>query len=144
MALAPEISIPEEDENEEISIEQALLSQKTYKFDFEKGRATAELISGLEAVRQFVMMALRIPRYAHPIYSADTGNELGEMLSDPDTTPEYKMMEIERLVTEAIIYDERINKVHTFEIQHIDDAFHVSFIVDTAAGELGFEEVLSA
>ncbi|OES45802.1 DUF2634 domain-containing protein [Domibacillus iocasae] len=144
MALTPEVIIEEIDANEELSLERILLEQKTYRFNFETGRLTSELISGLEAVRQFVMMALRIPRYAHSIYSADTGNELGEMLSDPDTTPEYKMMEIERLVTEAIIYDERINRVHSFEIRHMEDAFHVSFIVDTAAGELGFEEVLSA
>lgn len=144
MALTPELVIEEVDEAEQLSLETILLSQKTYRFDFEKGRLTPELISGLEAVRQSVMLALRIPRYAHAIYSADTGHEVQEMLLDPDTTPEYKMMEIERLVTEAIIYDDRINRVHTFEVQHIDDAFRVSFVVDTAAGELGFEEVLSA
>ncbi|OLN21845.1 phage portal protein [Domibacillus antri] len=144
MALTPEIDIEEVDSDEELSLEAVRLSQKTYRFDFETGRLTSELITGLEAVRQFVMLSLRIPRYAHAIYSADTGNELQEMLSDPDTTPEYKMMEIERLVTEAIIYDDRINRVHSFEIRHIDDTFHTSFIVDTAAGVLGFEEVLSA
>lgn len=143
MALTPEIMIEGVDESEEQSLEDVLLSQKTYRFDFQTGRLTSEWISGLEAVRQFVMMALRIPRYAHPIYSSDTGNELAEMLSDTETTPAYKMMEIERLVTEALIYDERIHQVHEFAIEHREDAFYVSFQVDTAAGVLAFEEVLS-
>lgn len=144
MALTPEIAIEEVDENEEQSLEDVLLAKKTYRFDFETNRLTSELISGLEAVRQYVMLALRIPRYAHAIYSADTGNELADMLSDPDTTPDYKMMEIERLVTEAIIYDDRIRRVYDFNIEHIEDAFYVSFKVDTAAGILAFEEVLTA
>jgi hypothetical protein len=143
MALAPEIGIEEAIESEDFSLETIRLSEKTYRFDFDTGRLTSELISGLEGVRQFVMLSLRIPRYAHAIYSADTGNELEETLSDPETTTEYKMTEIPRLITEAIIYDERINRVHTFDIEQIEDTFRVSFLVDTAAGVLGFEEVLS-
>ncbi|WP_046180394.1 DUF2634 domain-containing protein [Domibacillus tundrae] len=143
MALSPEISIEEVDETEEIPLETILLAQKTYRFDFEKKRLTSELISGLEAVRQHIMMALNITRYAHAIFSADTGNELHDVISNPDTTPEYKMTEIERVVKEAIIYDERIRRVFGFEIEYLDDTFQIAFQVDTVAGILAFEEVLT-
>ncbi|KIL80739.1 DUF2634 domain-containing protein [Bacillus badius] len=140
MALSPEINI---EQTEEISINE-LLELKTYRFDFETKRLTSELISGLEAIKQFILFALYIPRYAHPIYSADTGNELGDMLADNETTVAFKIMEIERLVTEALIYDPRIEQVYDFVIEHIDDAFHVNFKVDTALGEIEIKEVLSA
>ncbi|OCA85221.1 DUF2634 domain-containing protein [Pseudobacillus wudalianchiensis] len=139
MALSPEINI---EQTEEVSINE-LLELKTYRFDFEKKRLTSELISGLEAIKQSILFALYIPRYAHSIYSSETGNELADMLADNETTVAFKIMEIERLVTEALIYDPRIEQVYDFVIEHIDDAFYVNFKVDTALGEIEIEEVLA-
>nr|WP_238941903.1 DUF2634 domain-containing protein [Bacillus sp. REN10] len=140
VALSPEVEIPEVDE---LSVNE-LLELKTYRFDFETRRLTSELISGLDAIKQSILFALHIPRYTHPIYSADTGNELADMLADNETTVAFKIMEIERLVTEALIYDPRIEQVYDFVIEHIEDAFHVNFKVDTALGEIEIKEVLSA
>lgn len=139
MALSPELDIAED--SEEMSVAE-LLELKTYRFDFETKRLTSELISGLEAIKQFILMALHIPRYAHAIYSSDTGNELMDLIADEDASIAFKIVEIERLVIEALIYDARIDRVYDFEIDHIKDAFHVSFKVDTALGVLEFEEVL--
>ncbi len=139
MALSPELDIAEG--SEEMSVAE-LLELKTYRFDFKAKRLTSELISGLEAIKQFILMALHIPRYAHAIYSPDTGNELHELIADEDASIAFKIVEIERLVTEALIYDARIERVHGFEVEHINDALHVSFRVDTALGALEFEEVL--
>ncbi|WP_259455548.1 DUF2634 domain-containing protein [Bacillus sp. PK3_68] len=140
LALSPELDIPQ---TGEVSVNE-LLRLKTYRFDFENNRLTSELISGLEAVKQFILFALYIPRYAYPIYSSDTGNELAEMLADNETSVAFKIMEIERLVTEALMYDPRIEQVYDFVIKHIEDAFHVNFKVDTTLGGIQIEEVLSA
>lgn len=140
MALSPEMNIPE---SEEMTVSE-LLELKTFRFDFTTKRLTNELISGLDAVKQFILMQLHIQRYAHAIYSSDTGNELYDLIADESVSAAYKAVEVERLVTEALIYDVRIESVYNFEVEQIDDAFHIAFKVETVLGILEFEEVLVA
>ncbi|MEC0777657.1 DUF2634 domain-containing protein, partial [Bacillus licheniformis] len=45
-------------------------------------------------------------------------------------------------IEEALIFDERITAVKDFEIHKIEDAFHVSFTVETDEGTLEIEEVI--
>lgn len=141
MALSPEIEIT--DTRTEMPVEE-LASLKTYRFDFDKNQLTSELISGLEAVKQFVALSLQIPRYVHAIYSTDTGNELMDIIADKETTTAYKIVEIERVVREAIEYDARIESVADFEFTQDGNDFHVSFVVNTVFGTFDVQEVLSA
>ncbi|MCC9023715.1 DUF2634 domain-containing protein [Bacillus nakamurai] len=137
MALTPEIAFDDLEDSSE-----AIETSQTYRIDFEKNRITNELISGLEAIRQFVYIALHTERYSYPVFSHDIGNELQEVLSDNETTDAYKKMEIPRLIEEALLYDDRISAVTDFEIEKQDDAFHVSFTVETDEGMLEIEEVM--
>jgi phage baseplate assembly protein W len=139
MALTPEIDIGSDiDEIEETETTEPLL---TYKIDFENKRLTGELINGIEAIRQFVYLALRTPRYAYAIYSDEYGSEIEELLSDSEVTTEFKKMELPRLIEEALIYDDRISEVNNFEIKHIADQFHIKFTVVSNVGVLEMEEV---
>ena len=90
MALSPEEEIEDLDEDEEDIVEPST----TYRIDFESGRLTNEKINGLDAIRQFVYMALRTERYSHAVYSHDVGCEVQEAVSDEESTDEYKEMEI--------------------------------------------------
>lgn len=138
MALSPEIDIDEAfDDEPEIE------TLKTYRIDYENMRITNEIIDGIEAIKQFVYMAILTPRYVHPIYSDDYGSEIEELLADNDVTTEFKMMELPRLITEALIYDERIADVTDFNIEHVGDSFHVDFTVHSSEGILEIEEVLT-
>lgn len=139
MALSPEIEPVVDDELEDEQEE--LLPVSTYKIDFENGRLTNGIITGLEAIKQFIFITLRTPRYVYAIYSSDHGNEIEELLVDEEATIEFKKMELERLIEEALIYDERIDSVSGFNIEHIDDAFHVNFTVETSEGVIDMEEV---
>lgn len=138
MALSPEVEIDDELVGEDEEIE----TIRTYKIDYETMSITNELIEGGEAIKQFIYMALRTPRYEHPIYSSDYGSEIEELLSDNEVTQEFKIMELPRLVTEALIYDDRIDDVTDFEVEQTYNAFHVSFIVHSVEGILEMEEVL--
>ncbi|MCG8398098.1 DUF2634 domain-containing protein [Bacillus atrophaeus] len=137
MTLSPEIQFDDIEDDSEV-----IETSRTYRIDFENGRITNELITGLEAVKQFVYMALHTERYSYSVFSHDIGNELQEVLSDNETTDAYKKMEIPRLVEEALIYDDRISSVTEFEIEKSGDRFLVSFIVETDEGTLEIEEVL--
>ncbi|MGE8207688.1 DUF2634 domain-containing protein [Heyndrickxia sp. NPDC080065] len=135
MALSPEVDVEELDSVEIIPI------LKTFRYDFERNRLTSEIIDRLEAAKQIIMFALKIQRYAYPIFSSDVGNEIEEMLSDNETTIEYKKMELPRLITEALIYLDFVEEVSEFEIEHEDDSFYVNFIVETTVGTIEIEEV---
>ncbi|MEC0731313.1 DUF2634 domain-containing protein [Bacillus spizizenii] len=137
MALSPEIEFEDIEDDSEV-----IETSQTYKIDFENGRITNEIITGLEAIKQFVYLSLHTERYAYSVYSHDIGNELQELLADKETTDAYKKMEIPRLIEEALIYDDRIAAVIDFEIEKQGDSFHVSFIVETDKGKLEIEEVL--
>jgi len=136
LALSPEIEI-EIDEEESV-----FEPHQTYRYDYETGEITSELIDGIEAVRQFAYFALRTPRYAYSIYSDDYGSEIEELLSDAEVTTEFKKMELPRLIEEALIYDDRISEVTDFEIEQIDDSFRVKFVIHSDEGILEAEEVL--
>ncbi|QCU21089.1 DUF2634 domain-containing protein [Bacillus altitudinis] len=138
MALSPEEEIEDMDEDEEDVVEPST----TYRIDFESGRLTNEKISGLDAIRQFVYMALRTERYSHAVYSHDVGCEVQETVSDEESTDEYKEMEIPRLIEEALLVDERIESVQDFEITKDGAAFKVIFEVVTDEGTLEIEEVI--
>ncbi|MEN1969031.1 DUF2634 domain-containing protein [Lentibacillus sp. N15] len=136
MALSPEVDVELPDEDVEIE------TLRTYKIDYETMTITKEIIEGMEAIRQFIYMVLRTQRYEHFIYSTDYGSEIDALLSDSEVTQEFKIMELPRLITEALIYDERIDDVTDFDIKQEFDAFRVSFAVHTVEGILEIEEVL--
>ncbi|PIK28422.1 DUF2634 domain-containing protein [Bacillus pumilus] len=138
MALSPEEEIEDMDEDEEDIVEPST----TYRIDFETGRLTNEKINGLDAIRQFVYMALRTERYSHAVYSHDVGCEVQEAVSDEESTDEYKEMEIPRLIEEALLVDERIESVQDFEITKEGATFKVVFDVVTDEGTLEIEEVI--
>lgn len=137
MALSPEIDFEDIKDDSEV-----IETSQTYKIDFENGRITNEIITGLEAIKQFVYLSLHTERYAYSVYSHDIGNELQDVLADNETTDAYKKMEIPRLIEEALIYDDRIFAVTDFEIEKQGESFRVSFTVETDEGTLEIKEVL--
>ena len=137
MALSPEIEFEDIEDDSEV-----IETSQTYKIDLEYGRITHVIITGLEAIKQFVYLSLHTERYAYSVYSHDIGNELQDVLADNETTDAYKKMEIPRLIEEALIYDDRISAVTDFEIEKQGESFRVSFTVETDEGTLEIEEVL--
>lgn len=140
MSLSPEIEPILDDEE----MDDELPQLRTYRIDFENKRITNEIITGREAIEQFVHIALRIPRYTHAIYTSETGNEIAELLRDPDVTIEYKEMELARFIEESLVYSEWIDAVANIDIEHADDKFNTSFEVHTDEGVLELQEVFSA
>jgi hypothetical protein len=135
MALSPEL------EFEEVLEEDLQPVLKTFRYDFETNVLTSEIIDGIDAAKQIIMFALRIPRYAYPILSGDSGNEIEELLADNEVTIEYKLMELPRLIEDALIYLDFVESVGEFEIEHKEDAFYVNFIVETTVGTIEMREV---
>lgn len=138
MALSPEIEPFMDDE--ELEVEEIMTSE-TFGVNFETGRIASKAISGLQAIEQFVQLAIRTPRFSFAVFSDDFGCEVEELLIGGGSA-QYNESEIERMITEALIYDERIDSVTEFNVQIKNDGLYVNFKVNTAEGSLEMEEVI--
>ena len=91
----------------------------------------------LEAVRQAVYKILNTERYTYPIYSWNYGVELADLFGQPIP---WVYPELERRITEALVWDDRINSVTDFEFENVKNEVHASFTVNTVYGS--YEETL--
>ncbi|MDQ0112321.1 DUF2634 domain-containing protein [Paenibacillus harenae] len=133
MGLTPDIGFPD-------VIVQKKPVLRTYSLDLETGEIGRQ-IDGLEAVKQFIHKAIQTIRYAYPIYSNDYGCEVQLMLGKAYSQG-FIQVEMIRMITEALIYDERINRVYEFEIEWENDEVKASFLVDSTLGMIRYEGVL--
>lgn len=110
--------------------EQERQPSRTYRLDLEKGRIRGT-VDGLEAVKQAVYKILDTSRFALAIYSANYGLEkrVGAVYS----------VELERLVRDALLQDDRITAVENFSASIDGDEAKVSFTVVSIFGSLGVE-----
>jgi hypothetical protein len=95
----------------------------------------------LEAMKQAIYLILNIERYEYLIYSWNYGVELVDLIGQPIP---FVLPEIERRITEALLQDDRIEAVHSFEFERIKkDKIHVTFQVDTIFGTVNAEKVVN-
>lgn len=107
----------------------------THRMDREK-----EYIKGktdeIEAMKQAVYKILMTERYGSIIYSGNYGIELADLFGQPVS---YVCPELERRITEALLWDKRIENVTDFEFDlSKKGVVSVRFKVQTAYGT--FEE----
>lgn len=114
----------------------AVIPNKTYLVDLDKGMIRGQC-DGLEAIRQFVLLALNTERYRYEIYSWRYGIELEELIGGPMPLVYAKISDN---ITEALIYDERILAVNNFSFNRRRNAVSVSFQVQTVYGDLDMEK----
>lgn len=88
-------------------------------------------ISGINALRQAVYLALNIERYDWLIYSWNYGVELRDLIGKPT---DYCVPEIERRVREALTRDDRITAVDNFEFEVGRGKIDVTFRVTSVFG----------
>lgn len=109
----------------------------TYKMHTEKEKIAGST-EGLEAVRQAVYKLLQTERYEYPVYSGDYGVELKDLYGQPMS---YVCPELERRITEALLWDGRIERVEGFIFDTAKKGIvEVSFTVVTVFGELRWKK----
>ena len=92
---------------------------------------------GLEAVGQAIYKIIMTERYQYIMYSWDYGIELMDLFGEPVT---YVCPELERRITEALLWDDRIESVDGFEFDFPEKgAVHVSFTAHTIFGDVRAE-----
>ena len=119
----------------EVAETQSVAPYKEYEFDFSNNTLTGKLLEGKEALKVWIYKALLTPRYVHPIYTWDYGQDLDELIGK-GYEADYIKSEVERKVTECLLINERITRCHSFEINLLNDTLHITFTAETTFGEV--------
>lgn len=107
------------------------LPTRTYKLN-SASNTVAGFADGLEAVKQSVYIILNVERYRHIIYSQNCGIELSNLFGKPSY---YVISELERVITDALIQDDRIKGVSDFNFEINKGKVCADFTVSTIYGE---------
>lgn len=116
---------------------------KTYKMELYKGNYILGFVDSQKAMEQAIYKIIRTERYKYIIYSWNYGIELEDLFSMP---VEYCVVELERRVSEALLQDNRITAVHTFEFDTESERGTVlikKFIAETVFGKIQIDNGLA-
>ena len=95
----------------------------------------------LEAMKQAIFKILSTERYQYIMYSGNYGIELLDLYGEPIT---YVCPELERRITEALTWDERIESVDDFEFDTTKKGeILVTFIAHTVYGDVAAERTVN-
>lgn len=128
------MSFPFDVEDLEIETEEEE-TPREYEIDFSTGELTGRIVEGLDAIKVWIYLALRVPRYRHVIYSWDYGNEL-ETLVGQGYTQDHLELEVNRMLEEALLINENILSIDNLEVTQESDKISVSFTANTLYGEV--------
>lgn len=109
---------------------------QTYELDTVNHKVKSTKVDGLEAVKQAVYLVLSTERYEYIIYD-EYGVELWELYGREDA---YVIPELERVMTEAVMRDERVERVSNFKIHADGKARICTFTVHTVFGDFEAEK----
>lgn len=110
-----------------------------------KMKVVEKTISGyvdeLEAMKQVVYKILNAERYQYQIYSWNYGVELIDLIGENTS---YVVAELERRISEALIQDDRIESVDSFEFDYSEKGIVTAkFTVHTIYGNFDEEKVVN-
>lgn len=105
----------------------------TYRMDLEPHQIIG-YTDGLTAMEQAIYKILLTERYQYIMYSWNYGIELMDLFGMPVS---YVCPELERRITEALTWDDRIDSVDGFEFDFPKKGIvHVSFTAHTIFGDV--------
>ena len=118
---------------------EAVESGKNPVFDFKRGEfvrtATGRIaeVDDVESLKVWASKALMTARDHFLIYSRDYGNEAFDLIGI-DLPDEIIFTELERLITEALVYDPRVSACTEFHFTREADRVQCEFTLVTPLG----------
>lgn len=112
---------------------------KEYEIDFKTGQTTGRIVEGKEAIKIWIWLALKIPRYRHYIYTWDYGNEFEDLIGR-GYTGEYIEAEAQRMTEDCLLINENIKSITEFRADMADDTLTISFTANTVYGGIAFQD----
>lgn len=118
------------------NVERVEQTTKTYYLDIEKNRIEG-FCNEMEALKQTIYCILSTERFENIIYSWNYGVEIKNLIGENET---YVIPELERVITEALLQDDRIKEVSNFIFSTSSNAVTVAFDVITALGSITIDK----
>lgn len=112
---------------------------KTYCLNLENNTIT-RFCDGKEAMKQAIYCILNTERFDYLIYSWNYGIELKFLIGENST---YAIPELQRVITEALLQDDRIEEVNNFDFNIEKNKIVVTFTVITKVGEFQTKKVVN-
>lgn len=113
---------------------------KTYKANLESNRVRG-YVDGQEAMKQAIFKILQTERYQYIMYSWNYGIETHDLYGEPVS---WVCPELERRISEALLWDSRIKSVDNFEFNiSKKGVIHVTFAAHTVFGDVAAEKVVN-
>ena len=95
------------------------------------------MCDGIEAIKQAIYCILNTERFEYLIYSWNYGVEFKNLIGEKST---YVIPELERLIKEALLQDDRIEDLSDFKFTQNKNAITVNFKVITKRGDIEIEK----
>ena len=131
MSLLPAYVEDEEDLLEET---EQVETPREFAIDFTTGQLTGEVVEGIEAVKVWVYLALRIARYRYFILSWEYGSELDD-LSGQGYSQEHIECEVEEMIKDCLMENEYIDSVEVSNIQLENEKMKANITITTVLDE---------
>lgn len=113
---------------------------KTYRMNLEANRVRG-YVDGQEAMKQAIFKILQTERYQYIMYSWNYGIETLDLYGEPIS---WVCPELERRISEALLWDSRITSVDNFEFNiSKKGVIHVTFTAHTVFGDVAAEKVVN-
>lgn len=123
----------EDNENEELKEADDTLVE--YEVDFSTGQLTGKVVTGIDAIKVWIWIALHTTRYRYIIFSWDYGNELEDLIGK-NYSKEYIDTVIPNMVKDCLLINNHILDVNSFSINFCNDKLTCKFNVVTDQGEM--------
>ena len=104
-----------------------------YEIDFNTGRLTGKIITGLDAIIQWVRIVLSTDRYYYPQYSWSHGSDLSSLIGQ-NYDQDYIESEVKRMIEDAIMVDDNILGISDLECSFVKDKLTIQFKIETIYG----------
>lgn len=123
-------------QDEEIleDLEERQGTPREFGVDFETGQLTGEIVEGIEAIKVWCYLALRIARYHFFICSWDYGIEI-EDLYGKGFSAEHIESEATRMIEECLLENDYIESVEISETAYKNGRFSAVITIETIYGE---------
>ncbi len=123
-------------EDEEIlhELEETMGTPKEFGLDFKTGQLTGEIVEGIEAIKVWCYLALRVARYHFFICSWDYGNEIEDLYGN-GYSAEHIESEAARMIEECLLENDYIESVEISDANYKAGRFKATITIETIYGE---------
>ena len=125
----------------ESTTDDAVVVEEEYKefgYDFKNDRMTGTIVTRKDALKVWVYHTLKTHRYTYSIYDWDYGEDVTDLIGQ-GYEKGYINSEVERRIKEALMINEKIQRVYDFDISFNEGLLTGKFKIDSIYGEVDID-----